>query len=502
MSSESGQESERSDWAVSTDLNDAGALPEVARDDWGVPTFVFEQPLPDDARPARDKKTLEVVLLWREAVISCSHFRTPQAVTIGDGVKNTFRIAAQGLKADQFPLLGVVDGEFAVQWTDTMACEVRADDGVIYQAKDLQVSQADAAGLRSTRYKVGLNDRVAVQVGELTFVIQYVAPVQAAQIGFLKTIDFYFTKVLSLSFMAHIFLVLAVFFTPTSPSDLEDDLFNNENRFTKLVLKEEEKPKPDQKRFELSGSKGGGRHKDEEGKFGKPDKDKKDALASTKGAPTVDPNKREEDRKIVMNSGIFAALKGGPGGAVSNVFGPGGLGTGINNALGGLRGAEMGDAGGAGGLGTRGTGPGGGGNSLGIGGLGAGTGRGTGGLGEVDLGGRGKGKYKVIPGREVITGCMTQQVVLRVLNRAQNQAKYCYEKELSANPNLAGKVTTTFQIGPAGSVDWVKISANTMGNQPIEGCLQRVVQRLQFPPCKGGGTAEVTYPWIFQTSGE
>ena len=47
-----------------------------------------------------------------------------------------------------------------------------------------------------------------------------------------------------------------------------------------------------------------------------------------------------------MESGIFAALRGGKGGAASNVFGPGGLGTGINNALGGLRGTAMGDAGG------------------------------------------------------------------------------------------------------------------------------------------------------------
>ena len=186
---------------------------------------------------------------------------------------------------------------------------------------------------------------------------------------------------------------------------------------------------------------------------------------------------------------------------MSNVFGPGGLGTGINNALGGLRGTAMGDAGGAGGLGTRGTGPGGGGNSLGIGGLGNGTGRGTGGLGDVDLGGRGKGKYKVSVGRTVTKGCLILQVVLRVLSRANSQARYCYEKELQRNPNLSGKITTAFQIGSTGSIKSSRIAASTMGNSSVEKCLLRVISRLRFPPCRGGGVADVTYPWIFKSGG-
>ena len=32
-------------------------------------------------------------------------------------------------------------------------------------------------------------------------------------------------------------------------------------------------------------------------------------------------------------------------------------------------------------------------------------------------------------------------------------------------------------------------------------CLVRVLRRLRFPPCQGGGIAEVTYPWIFKSGG-
>lgn len=479
-------------------------LPEVEVDDAGIPKFVFRDELPDGDRPTAEHKTLEVVLLWRQAVMSVGHFVEDQHITIGDSVKNSFRISAEGLPSDRYRLIRRVGNDYEVGWTEAMAVEVRNERGDVFDADALaklhQLQHTgDSDGQTPCRYKVGLHDRVAVQVDQVTFVMQYVSPARIIKSSLLRTIDFYFTKVLGLSALAHVFVILALLLTPLDPSGLSEDLFKNPNRFSRLILKEpEKKPK---KKFELEGSKGGGRHKDKEGKFGKPKKEKKDALASAKGAPRVDPNKREKDRKIAMEAGIFAALKGSKQDAASNVFGPGGLGTGINNALGGLRGTSMGDAGGAGGLGSRGTGPGGGGNSLGIGGLGDGSGRGTGGLGNVDLGGRGKGRYKVIPGRTVTKGCLNNHVVMRVINRVRNQGKYCYEKELQRNPNLEGKIVTTFQIGPTGSVQWVRVTESTMGSDNVEQCLTRVMQRLKFPPCAGGGVAEVKYPWIFKTSG-
>ena len=106
--------------------------------------------------------------------------------------------------------------------------------------------------------------------------------------------------------------------------------------------------------------------------------------------------------------------------AVSNVFGPGGWVPGLTTRLGGLGGSEFGDAGGAGGLGYRGTGAGGGGNALGIGGLGSGTGSGTGGAGSIDLGGRGKGTTRIIPGRTVIKGSLSKEEIARVIRRHLN----------------------------------------------------------------------------------
>mgnify|MGYP001613491455 CR=1 FL=1 len=152
------------------------------------------------------------------------------------------------------------------------------------QGVGLQLSGHTHGGLTHYQYQIGLNDRVAVQIDQVTFVVQYVAPAFVAPVGFFKTFDLLFTKILSLSILGHLFVILSLFLTPHSEGTLPEDLFKNPNCWAKLLLKEQEKPPP-KKKFELSGSKGGAKHKDEEGKFGKKDLEKKDALASAAGAP-------------------------------------------------------------------------------------------------------------------------------------------------------------------------------------------------------------------------
>jgi len=209
-----------------------------------------------------------------------------------------------------------------------------------------------------------------------------------------------------------------------------------------------------------------------------------------------------------MKTGLLAALSrlgAGAGlGAASNVLGPGGLGTGINNALGGIKGgAGQGDAYGVGGLGSRGSGSGGGGTALGIGGLGTkGDGRGRGGYGEIDLGGRGKDETQFIPGKTTVVGGLSREVINRVIQRHYNEIKYCYEKELSKDPGLYGKVTMLFVIEGNGRVGDALVQQTTMSNEAVETCMLNHVRRWVFPAPQGGGTVQVTYPYVFKASGQ
>ncbi|NJK88865.1 MAG: hypothetical protein HC923_05310 [Myxococcales bacterium] len=132
--------------------------------------------------------------------------------------------------------------------------------------------------------------------------------------------DWYFPRVFAISLLLHIFFVVAAFITPQVNRSLVDELFKNQNRFAEMILKAPEEEK-ELKKLDLSG-KDGSKAKDDEGKFGKIEKPKEDKLASKAGAPRVDQDKREKDRKIAMNSGLLGMLKGGDS-AVSNVLWPG-----------------------------------------------------------------------------------------------------------------------------------------------------------------------------------
>ena len=256
---------------------------------------------------------------------------------------------------------------------------------------------------------------------------------------------------------------------------------------------------------DLVGAREGEKSQGEEGKVGKQEAKKKEAAPSKPGAEQGEADKKAKDLAKIRKMGLIAALSkmgvqpGGPG-----ALGPGGLGAGINPSLGGTRGgAGMGDAYGVGGLGTRGTGPGGGGNALGIGGLGTkGSGPGRGGYGEVDLGGRGKDETVFVPGRTTVVGGLSRDVVNRVIQKHYSEIKYCYEKELSRNPDLYGKVTVLFLIDGVGRVGDALVQQTTLSSDPVERCMIDHVRRWAFPSPRGGGTVQVTYPYVFKSGGQ
>jgi TonB family protein len=352
--------------------------------------------------------------------------------------------------------------------------------------------------VKGTAYTIGLDDRVLVDIGPMRLIARYTRPQVAKTRPVGERIDVNFLSTLVILLLVAAAFVRMIAITDFGDLNLSDDLFKNKDRFAKYIAKAEQKEKP---KFEkLSGVKEGAKPKDDEGKFGKKDAPQKEAAPSKKGAPVVDVNKREEDRKKVMNSGLIALLGGDTAGATSNVFGPGGIGTGLNNALGGINGAAgMGDANGVGGLGARGGGAGGGGTGLGIGGLGGhGSGRGRGGSGEFDLGGTGKTGTRFVPGKTTVVGGLTADEVGRIIRRHWNEIKYCYEKELSKDPNLSGKVAIAFVIDPVGDVGDARVSESTLNNGGAESCMLSNVKRWKFPAPRGGGTVEVNYPFIFQ----
>jgi TonB family protein len=360
------------------------------------------------------------------------------------------------------------------------------------------------APFKGLAYPIGADDRIVAQISpQLTLIARYVRAARQKDRPLLEQIDVGFA-----STVLAILLALGLFFLLVSIAPRGDDSFadlsRNQQRFAKYQVKPP--AKPDQPKVkDAAGAKEGEKAKGDEGKIGKQEARKKEAAPSKKGA-RLDPNKKEADLKKIKKLGLIAALSkmGVGGGAASRVLGPAGLGSGINNSLGGTKGsAGLADAYGVGGMGTRGPGTGGGGNALGIGGLGTkGSGHGRGGYGEVDLGGRGKDETIFVPGRTTVVGGLSREVINRVIQKHYNEIKYCYEKELSKDPGLYGKVTVLFMIDGTGRVGEALVQQTTISSQPLESCMVNHVRRWVFPAPQGGGTVQVTYPYVFKSSGQ
>ncbi|MBX7096326.1 MAG: TonB family protein [Myxococcaceae bacterium] len=462
---------------------------------------LFNDPLPPEATPADDDKVLQVALLWGDTLINVQHFADGVPVSIGEGPTNRFNVFSSGVGA-QF-VLAQGKGASAIVNVPPEAGLVVSRGGSTHKTREQLKAEgklrASDGGVRADAVELGLHDRVQVSFESVAFIVRYVRPSAAVSVNTLDEADFTFFKIASVCLMALAALIAAIILTPGwLEGGAADDLFANPSKYVKMIVKAEKKVEV--KKVDLSGIKEGAKPKDDEGKFGKKEEKKKDADPSKKGAPTVDVNKREEDRKKIAQAGLLGALNNG---AASNVFGPGGLGTGINNALGGLQGgAGVGDAHGVGGMGSRGAGTGGGGTGLGLGGLGTkGGGRGAGGFGSIDLGGKGKDSTRIIPGKTTVVGGLSKDQINKVIKRHQNEIKFCYEQELQKTPDLSGKVAVLFTIDPAGGVAEANVSESTMGNSTAENCMLARIRRWKFPEPEGGGTVTVTYPWVFKPAG-
>jgi hypothetical protein len=446
--------------------------------------------------PTERDRSLEIGLWWGRSLVGLVRPRPGLWVTIGDGGDCDFEVTDVG---PRFELARANGSTAEVRLPPSATLEVSRQGDALRGREALTAAGRLRGRPGGDVLELGLQDQALITASGLTFSLRFIRPLPRLTPVALSDRDFSFFRTVSVCFLFFFALVGAIAVTPFSEGGDGDDLFANPSRYVRLVSRPEKKV--DLSRFQaLSRAAEAKRVKERTGSFGKPSADKTAADPSRRGAPTVERDKRDEDRKKV--SLLMAGMFGG--GSSSNLFGSGGLGSGINNALGGLKGgAGLGDAQGLGGLGARGAGVGGGGTGLGLGGLGTrGAGQGGGGYGSVDLGGRGKDTVRIIPGKTTIVGGLDREVIMKVIKRHQNEIKFCYEAELQKNPALAGKIAVAWTIDPAGLVSEASVSESSMANAAVEGCILERIRRWKFPEPAAGGVVAVTFPWIFKAAGD
>jgi len=457
--------------------------------------LLFNQPLRADEKPGDQNKVLQVAMLWGDTVIDVQHFADGVPVTIGEEAKNCFQVF--------FPEIGgrfslaVADGS---KITATVPGAARLTvNGKSSLAPAEPPGAVGRSGVHPSQTVVaGLDDRLQISIANVSFVLRFVRRQPGIKIRVLEESDQGFFKIAAVCVITCIALIAGMLVSRGPGSRIESSGASAPAQYARLLIRPEAKPHPIKK---VSGLPEGAKAMDEEGKFGVPKAKQEEADPSRPGSPIVEPRKREDDRKKVMTAGLLGAWGKAPD--ASNILGPGGLGTGINNAIGGLRpGAGLVDARGVGGLGSRGGGVGGGGTALGLGGLGTrGEGRGIGGSGVIDLSGRGKDTTRVVPGKTIVVGGLSKEVIAKIIRSHQSEIKYCYEMELQKKPSLFGKVAVLFTIDGSGSVSEANVAETSLDNSNTEQCMLARIRRWRFPEPQGGGLVTVNFPWVFKPAG-
>jgi Ca-activated chloride channel family protein len=101
-------------------------------------------------------------------------------------------------------------------------------------------------------------------------------------------------------------------------------------------------------------------------------------------------------------------------------------------------------------------------------------------------------------GTTTVRGDLDKLIIRRYIRKHLNAVKYCYEKQLLKDPQLAGTVTVSFTLGGTGRP--LAVTASGMGNETVESCVAEVIRKVQFPQTDGDGVSEITYPFVFKRS--
>ena len=101
---------------------------------------------------------------------------------------------------------------------------------------------------------------------------------------------------------------------------------------------------------------------------------------------------------------------------------------------------------------------------------------------DIDLGGSGK---------------LDKETVKKYIRKQLAGIKWCYQKAYQRNNKIEGKVTVSFIISATGKVIKSQVASSTLGDKPLEACIEEKVLRWRFPEPKGG-IVKVKYPFVLR----
>jgi TonB family protein len=449
---------------------------------------------------APKSRILRIGIVQGGRIVEERLIRKRENISIGWSAKATFAVPSESLPK-QWLLFEANARGYIARFADGMDARIAVGNEVISLAQLKQAGRLRKQG-SSSLYVLDERSRGKVTIGDLTILFQFVTPpppqprpqLPASVRGsFFTGMDWVYTSIASVSFLAHLILVV---YLRSVDWPRKPDIEELPDRFVQMVIK----AKPPEPPKETA-------NKDDDKKEDEAKIEKKSATTAANKAPKkeisaeekarLDAERRARLAEQVRNTGILKLLgaKADGSGSIADVLGKGDVDRDQEKAFQGVGGLTVATSDAS----LRGvkTGTGGTGKVANISGL-----RGAGSIAGGDTGaGSTEKRVSGIVKSEApaVDGELDPSLVSKEVRARIGAIKACYERALKRNPNLSGKVKVRWTITAAGTVSSVDIEEDSMGDSEVSSCIKGLVARWRFP-APSGGSVEVVYPFVFQAS--
>jgi TonB family protein len=424
--------------------------------------------------------------------------RKRENISLGQSARNMFVVPSEALPR-HWLMFEITPRGYVAHFADAMDARIAVGNEIISLA---QLKQSGKIRRHGHAWVLLLDERSRgkITVGDLTILFQFVTPpppqprpqLPASVRGsFTSNLDWAFTTIASLSFVAHLVMVI---YLRSVDWPRKPDIEEIPDRFVQMVVRKPEPPKEQPKAEEK---------KDED----KPAEDKKPVKTAGTPKPKKEISAEEKARQDaerrarlaeqVKNTGILKLLgaKADGAGSIADVLGKGDVDRDQERAFQGVGGLTVasGDAN------LRGvkSGTGGSGKVASVGNLRGGAGISGASTGNVGAERKVSGIVRSEP--PAVDGQLDPNIVVREVKARMSAIKACYERALKRNPNLSGKVVIRWTITAAGTVSGVEVDQDSLGDSEVTNCIKALVARWRFP-APSGGSVEVSFPFVFQAS--
>jgi hypothetical protein len=464
------------------------------------------------ARTASGPKVLRIGIIQGTKMTEERIIRERDTVTVGRSEKNSFTVSAQDLP-ETFELFPMSGGAYSLRFTDRMEGRLALAAGV-KSLDDLRKSgEAKRVG---SDWQIPLTEqsRGKVQVGEITFLFQFVVPPPAQpkpqlpaaiRAGWLKNIDWTYNACFSFFLLM---TIVGVAYVEYVYDPIVDENILNDSAFVRLVSQPAapEEPPPPEQSAEASqepSTQQAAAQPHQQTHAAAPSAEQQRARTERQANAATASAERAANAALaaLQNNAEFAALTGVTDtgrGSARDALASGGLMAGTERDLANLGGITT-AAGGAGvrrsGLSAS-AGGGLGGRQLGAAGAVAGGGENIGSGGEVV-------RERVIRGSADLgsgdsiggEGNIDAGRVASLIRGQLGGIRSCYERALRNNPTLSGRLEVRFTIGAAGRV--TSASSSGLSAAPEVGtCVASRIRGLVFPQPEGG-SVDFSFPFTF-----